>query len=581
MNPAWFSPIADHLWQSTAFAAVAALLTLTLRRKRARVRHGLWLAASCKFLVPFSLLIVLGGRIGWHAPQAAPVGSVAAMEAGSEPFRAPVAVARPAQTPHRTNPIPAALLAIWACGVAGISLNWWRRWRRVAATVRAGTPVDLHLSIRAVSSPTLVEPGVFGIFGPTLVLPAGIFDRLTPTQLEAVVAHELCHVRYRDNLVATLHMLVETIFWFHPLVWWIGKRMVDERERACDEGVLSAGSEPRMYAEAILNICKLYTESPLVCISGLTGANLKRRIEGIMKKRIVGDLHIAQKIGLAVAGAATLMAPILVGAMQTATAQAQMAAAPIAEPAPEGRSTMTLEVVAPPAVAPAPQAVAAPAPQPDDQATRAEYAREHFTNRAMINTYAAFGPPDQIEDRAVETAQPVQIWRYRYLESFHDRAEFEFSTKSRFGMRMNYPEPQTFEGTQFIDLSAASKLASALARETRPGSDTTAPVTPGFPGRHASMQTALKASPTTWFVNLTVPLDTLSGRVDVIGQVKTVPEPGGDRILAANFRDYVDAQTGVVQSMFTLSPGSYLCQVLVREQSTGLMYTESIPFELK
>jgi hypothetical protein len=387
-----------------------------------------------------------------------------------------------------------------------------------------------------------------------------------------VIAHEFCHVRYRDNLVASLHMLVETVFWFHPLVWWIGKRMVEERERACDEGVLGAGSEPRVYAEAILNICKLYTESPLVCISGVTGANLKRRIEGIMKKRIVGDLHIAQKIGLAVAGAATLVAPILVGAMQTAAAPI-VVSVPAAAAAPQA-------VVAPAKSAPAPQAVTSPAPQ-ESQADRAAYAREHFTNRAMINTYAAFGPPDQIEDRAVETAQPVQIWRYRYLESFHDTAEFEFTTKSRFGMRINYPPPQTFEGTRFVDPSATSTLAGALAREAHRAPETAVPVTPGFPGRHASIQTALKASDSTWFVNLTVPLDTLSGRVDVIGQVKQVLESGVNGPMAANFRDYVDAQTGVLQSMFTLAPGSYVCQVLVREQSTGLIYAEAIPFELK
>ncbi len=63
-------------------------------------------------------------------------------------------------------------------------------------------------------------------------------------------------------------MFVETVFWFHPLVWWIGKRMVEERERACDEEVLRLGNEPRVYAEGILNVCKLYMESPLACVSG-------------------------------------------------------------------------------------------------------------------------------------------------------------------------------------------------------------------------------------------------------------------------------------------------------------------------
>ena len=107
------------------------------------------------------------------------------------------------------------------------------------------------------SSPTVLEPGVFGVFRPVLVLPGDIFDSLTPGQLQAVIEHELCHVRHRDNLTAAIHMFVETVFWFHPLVWWVGKRLVEERERACDEEVLQLGSEPRVYAEGILKICKL------------------------------------------------------------------------------------------------------------------------------------------------------------------------------------------------------------------------------------------------------------------------------------------------------------------------------------
>ncbi len=100
-------------------------------------------------------------------------------------------------------------------------------------------------------------------------------ERLTPSQLEAVLAHELCHVRRRDNLTSVIHMIVEAVFWFHPLVWWIGARLVEERELACDEEVLRLGSEPRVYAEGILNVCKLYVESPLRCVSGVTGSNLE------------------------------------------------------------------------------------------------------------------------------------------------------------------------------------------------------------------------------------------------------------------------------------------------------------------
>ena len=66
MNLTYLSPLANHLWQSTVFAGVAGLLTLALRKNRARVRHSVWLAASCKFLVPLSMLIQLGAHIQWR-----------------------------------------------------------------------------------------------------------------------------------------------------------------------------------------------------------------------------------------------------------------------------------------------------------------------------------------------------------------------------------------------------------------------------------------------------------------------------------------------------------------------------------
>ena len=61
--------------------------------------------------------------------------------------------------------------------------------------------------------------------------------------MEAMLAHEVAHVRRRDNLTAALHMLVEAMFWFHPLVWWMERRLVEERERACDEEVVEMGGD--------------------------------------------------------------------------------------------------------------------------------------------------------------------------------------------------------------------------------------------------------------------------------------------------------------------------------------------------
>ena len=152
--------------------------------------------------------------------------------------------------------------AVWFCGFVVVAAGWAREWLRIRAIVRAASPLPLDLPIQVVATAARLEPGVVGMFRPVLLLPEGITARLTQAQLQAVLAHELCHVRRRDNLTAAVHMLVEALFWFHPLVWWLGARLVDERERACDEEVLQLGGEPQAYAESILRVCEFYLESP-------------------------------------------------------------------------------------------------------------------------------------------------------------------------------------------------------------------------------------------------------------------------------------------------------------------------------
>jgi uncharacterized protein (TIGR03435 family) len=143
-------------------------------------------------------------------------------------------------------------------------------------------------------------------------------------------------------------MVVEALFWFHPLVWWLGARMMEERERACDEEVLRMGTEPQVYAEGILRICELYLESPLECVAGVTGANLKRRIEAIMANRVALGLNLPRKIALAIAGAAALALPVLIGMVTVPPTRAQSAAAQPPTVAPENVVTGTTDAPAKP-----------------------------------------------------------------------------------------------------------------------------------------------------------------------------------------------------------------------------------------
>ena len=309
--------LTNHLWQSTLFAIAAGLLTLAFRKNHATVRYWLWLSASLKFFVPFSLLIGIGSQLEW-APAAQKLATQVAgqsisftVEQISEPF-AVGAPSTPSMAAH-IDWLPVVILAVWLCGFLAIAVIRLRAWLRIREAVRASTPVAILATVEVRLSQSLVEPGVVGLFHPILLLPEGIIERLTPSQLEAVLAHELCHIRRRDNLCASIHMIVEALFWFHPLVWWIGARLVEERERACDEEVLRLGNQASVYADAILHVCKLYLESPLACVSGVAGSDIRRRIEAIMSNRGVQGLNRAKKFLLVAAGMAALLSPVLIG----------------------------------------------------------------------------------------------------------------------------------------------------------------------------------------------------------------------------------------------------------------------------
>ena len=324
----------NHLWQSTAFAAAAFLLALALKATHARARHWVWLGASMKFLVPFALLVNLGNTLGsWIVP-AAPTARVPfAVEQIVQPFALPAqAGAAVAVSPAGAAafPLPTVLLAVWLVGFVAVLLHWWNRWRRISAAVRASLPLregreadalrrlqsnaPLKLpNVELVSSAAKLEPGIFGILRPVLWLPAGIADCLSETELDAILVHELCHARRRDNLTAAIHMAVEAVFWFHPLVWWLGARLVEERERACDEQVVLLSGEPQAYAEGILKVCEFYVASPLTCAAGITGADLRKRIEGIIASRFISELCFWKKLLLTGLLAAALVCPFLLG----------------------------------------------------------------------------------------------------------------------------------------------------------------------------------------------------------------------------------------------------------------------------
>lgn len=324
MMPTVLLPLASHLWQSTLFGAAVWVLALALRQHRAAVRYWLWLAVSVKFLVPFSVLVNIGGQLGWRSgPSLAQPRLAAAVNELSQSLSVPARISPMISASTPGSDVATILLAVWGCGMLVGIVYWARMLRKFRAVRLAATPLGLNVPIPVLSSASHFEPGVFGIFKPVLILPAGITARLTPTQLEAVIAHELCHVRRRDNLTAAIHMIVETIFWFHPLVWWIRTRLIVERERACDEHVVQVVGDPQIYAEGILSVCKLYVETGFACASGITGGDLKRRIQRIMARRSACGLGLTGKALLATAAAIAVAGPFMVGLVTAPRSHAQ------------------------------------------------------------------------------------------------------------------------------------------------------------------------------------------------------------------------------------------------------------------
>ena len=257
-----------------------------------------------------------------------------------EILAAPLLAGAVPQVPQDTNIGRWVVLGVWLAGTAVVFFWWGRQWRPLRSALRSATPLLLGPDcdtggLTVMSSPSAFEPGVVGILRPVLLFPEGLVDRLTRAQLDAILAHERAHVRAHDNLLAVVHMAVEAIFWFHPLVWWIERRMIDERERACDEAVVRAGKQPADYAEGILAVCRWSLESPVMCVSGVTGSDLRTRIEAILANRLGRRLHLTGRVLLAGAALIVIGGPIGIGLLDAAAKE---------QPAAQGQATERFEV---------------------------------------------------------------------------------------------------------------------------------------------------------------------------------------------------------------------------------------------
>jgi len=275
--------IVTHLWQSTLVALGAWILARACRRDAAAVRYWIWFVASVKFLVPLALLQRLGDSMGRSMPEPLPF-DIALVESANAMFvpSMPPGLALPSTLPSQLAIIAAV---IWAAGVALLCVRWLMQWRSIRTRLAFAPQISMDLPVPVRITSGDLPTGVFGIFRPVVILPRDVMRALEPRQLRSVLAHEACHVRRLDNLTAAVHGVVAVVFWFHPLVWWIGANLLRERETACDEAVVDEGHEPAAYAESILTACRLGVMARFAPVAATTGGDLRSRLSSIMSDR--------------------------------------------------------------------------------------------------------------------------------------------------------------------------------------------------------------------------------------------------------------------------------------------------------
>ncbi|HEY4088328.1 MAG TPA: M56 family metallopeptidase, partial [Bryobacteraceae bacterium] len=193
------------------------------------------------------------------------------------------------------------LIAVWLIGMALLLL------RLLTGTIRTNR-------LRRLEGEGLVTPVTVGWLRPSIILPAG-WREWPAAQLQAVMAHEQEHVRRRDPLVQWLALLNRAVFWFHPLAWWLEKRLAGLSEEACDDAVLMGGHDPLEYSEFLLGLARAVREAGArveVVGMAMPGTFLPERIrriaggakmQRISKTRMAGLVLFCGAAGMVCAGA--------------------------------------------------------------------------------------------------------------------------------------------------------------------------------------------------------------------------------------------------------------------------------------
>ncbi len=263
------------LWQG---AAVALVLSLVLPMVRsARVRY----AMACGAL---SLLAILPVATAWVLYREPVTGVLVAVVTDLPVAGGPVA-----------DSVERWVLALWSAGVAVCSVRLALGLRETVRLRRSGEAVGAALAtrieelarqvgyagpVRALVSTLAEVPAVAGFWRPVILVPAAALAGLAPEHLEAILAHEVAHLRRWDHWVNLAQAVVETLLFYHPAVWWVSARIREERELCCDDLAVAAVGDAACYARALTSLERLRAPALVVAANGGSLLYRVRRLAG-------------------------------------------------------------------------------------------------------------------------------------------------------------------------------------------------------------------------------------------------------------------------------------------------------------
>jgi uncharacterized protein (TIGR03435 family) len=263
------------LWQGAIIVAVYAVVRKCCARTGPNARYGLACAAlTAMAIAPLATWMLLEGPAAESvaATFAAPM-SAARIEPARFSFLSPPGDAEramPAEFLTWPQPFFSWIVAIWLIGATAFSLRLLLGWifaQRLRSTMvrpasaewqrtldRLKACISVSRPVRLLVSGLLQTPAVIGWLRPIVLVPAGALAGLPAEQIEALLLHELAHIRRHDYLVNILQSAVEAVFFYHPAVWWISSHMRAERELCCDDTAVSITGDAVVYARALAEL---------------------------------------------------------------------------------------------------------------------------------------------------------------------------------------------------------------------------------------------------------------------------------------------------------------------------------------